>query len=227
MAWARATFTPAQQEVLNDTGDHLEFKHYSALGCEDELQSQRNKLQVSLTAVSWRWWQIGGKCPQALLLPGEQVPHLWAPSADKGQAAWSAHIQWAFARPCGEGQRRQWQIHSSTLAWKIPWMEEPGRLQSMGSLRVGHDWATSLSRIGEGNGNPLQYSCLENPRDGGAWWAAVMGSHRVGHNWSDLAAAAVEREGGRWSELSAQEAPRPVTREADHKQTYMSGAGQS
>ena len=35
--------------------------------------------------------------------------------------------------------------HSSTLAWKIPWTEEPGRLQSMGSLRVGHGWATSLS----------------------------------------------------------------------------------
>ena len=35
--------------------------------------------------------------------------------------------------------------HSSTLAWKIPWMEEPGGLQSMGSLQVGHDWATSLS----------------------------------------------------------------------------------
>ena len=34
--------------------------------------------------------------------------------------------------------------HSSTLAWKIPWMEEPGWLQSMGSRRVGHDWATSL-----------------------------------------------------------------------------------
>ena len=67
--------------------------------------------------------------------------------------------------------------HSSTLAWKIPWTEEPGRLQSMGSLRVGHDWATSLSLscIGEGNGNPLQCSCLENPRDGGAWWAAVYG----------------------------------------------------
>ena len=69
--------------------------------------------------------------------------------------------------------------HSSTLAWKIPRTEEPGRLQSMGSLRVGHDWATSLSFflscIGEGNGNPLQCSCLENPRDGGAWWAAVYG----------------------------------------------------
>ena len=67
--------------------------------------------------------------------------------------------------------------HSSTLAWKIPWTEEPGGLQSMGSLRVGHDSATllSLSCIGEGNGNPLQCSCLENPRDGGAWWAAVNG----------------------------------------------------
>ena len=69
--------------------------------------------------------------------------------------------------------------HSSTLTWKILWTEEPGRLQSMGSLRVRHDWATSLSlflsRIGEGNGNPLQRSCLENPRDGGAWWAAICG----------------------------------------------------
>ena len=69
--------------------------------------------------------------------------------------------------------------HSSTLAWKIPWMDKPGRLQSMGSLRVRHDWGLhfhfSLSCIGEGNGNPLQCSCLENPRDGGAWWAAVYG----------------------------------------------------
>ena len=61
--------------------------------------------------------------------------------------------------------------HSSTLAWKIPWMEEPGRLQSMGSLLVGvatTEWLHfhfSLSWIGEGNGNPLQCSCLENPRD--------------------------------------------------------------
>ena len=70
----------------------------------------------------------------------------------------------------------------------------PGRLQSMRSLRIRHDWATSLdfslSCIGGRNGNSLQYSCLENPRDGGAWWAAVYGLHRVGHDWSDLAAAA-------------------------------------
>ena len=125
------------------------------------------------------------------------------------------------------GLKKAMAPHSSTLAWKIPWTEEPGRLQSMGSLRVWHDWATSLSLftfmhwrrkwqptpvflpgesqgwgslegcspwgrwgsdmterlhfhfslscIGEGNGNPLQCSCLENPRDGGAWWAAVYG----------------------------------------------------
>jgi len=67
--------------------------------------------------------------------------------------------------------------HSSTLAWKIPGMEEPGWLQSMGSLGVGQTerlpFHFSLSCIGEGNGNPLQCSCLENPRDGGVWWAAV------------------------------------------------------
>ena len=69
-------------------------------------------------------------------------------------------------------------------------MEEPGGLQSMGSLRVGHDWATSLSCVGEGNGNPLQCSCLENPRDGEPGGLMSVGSHRVGHDWSDLAAAA-------------------------------------
>ena len=124
---------------------------------------------------------------------------------------------------------------NSTLAWKIPWTEEPRMLQSMGSLRVGHNWATSLSLftfmhwrrkwqptpvflpgesqgqgslvgfrlrgrtesdttewfhfhfwlscIGEGNGNPFQCSCLENPRDRGAWWASVYG---VAQSWTRL-----------------------------------------
>ena len=56
--------------------------------------------------------------------------------------------------------------HSSTLAWKIPWTEEP-------TERLHFHF--SLACIGKGNGNPLQYSCLENPRDAGAWWAAVSG----------------------------------------------------
>ena len=125
--------------------------------------------------------------------------------------------------------------HSSTLAWKIPRTEDPDRLQSMGSQRVGCNWVTSLSlfilpyRIpvlisfsqpclhlhqglhlgfpsgsvgkespcnagdpglipglvrspGKGNGNPLQYSCRENPMDRRAWWATAIGSQRVRHN---------------------------------------------
>ena len=76
--------------------------------------------------------------------------------------------------------------HSSTLAWKIPWAEEPGRLQSMGLLRVGHDWAISLT---------FHFHALEKdmPTHSSvlAWkipWAEEpgglqsMGSLRVGHH---------------------------------------------
>ena len=69
--------------------------------------------------------------------------------------------------------------HSTTLAWKIPWAEEPGGLQSRGHEELDTtEWLHfhfSLSCIREGNGSPLQCSCLENPRDGGAWWAAIYG----------------------------------------------------
>ena len=69
--------------------------------------------------------------------------------------------------------------HSSTLAWKIPWMEEPGSctpwgLEELESTERLH-FHFSFARIGEGNGNPLQCSCLENPRDGGASWTAIYG----------------------------------------------------
>ena len=77
--------------------------------------------------------------------------------------------------------------HSGTLAWKILWTEEPGRLQSMGRWRSDRTkWLHfhfSLSCIGEGNGNPFQCSCLENPRGGVVWWAAVYG---VTHSWTRL-----------------------------------------
>ena len=77
--------------------------------------------------------------------------------------------------------------HSSILTWKIPWMEEPGGLQSMGhevsDTTERLHFHFSLSCIGEGSGNPLQCSCLENPRGGGAWWAAVYG---VTQSWTQL-----------------------------------------
>ena len=76
--------------------------------------------------------------------------------------------------------------YSSTLAWKIPWTEEPGRLQSIRSWRVGHDWETSLSlftfMLWRRKRQPTPVF-LPGESQG-------RGSRTVGHNWSDLAAAA-------------------------------------
>ena len=65
--------------------------------------------------------------------------------------------------------------HSGTLAWKIPWMEESDTTEQL-------HFHFSHSCIGEGNDNPLQCSCLENPRDGEPGGLPSMGSHRVRHD---------------------------------------------
>ena len=69
--------------------------------------------------------------------------------------------------------------HSSTLAWKIPWTEGPGRLQSMGSLGVGHDWATSLSLFTfmhwRRKWQPTPVFLPGESQGRRAWWAAVYG----------------------------------------------------
>ena len=82
--------------------------------------------------------------------------------------------------------------HSSTPAWKIPWTEEPDGLQSMGSLRVGHDQVTSLSPFTfmhwrrKWQPTPV---FLPGESQGRGSLVGSMGPHRVGHDWSDLAAA--------------------------------------
>ena len=86
--------------------------------------------------------------------------------------------------------------HSSTLAWQIPWTEEPARLQSMG-LR--------LSCIGEGNGHPLQCSCLESPRDGGAWQAAVSGVAQSRTQLKRLSSSSSTNSGSLVKNLSAEQ----------------------
>ena len=82
-----------------------------------------------------------------------------------------------------------------------PWTEEPGRLQSMGSLRVRHDWATSLSLFTfihwrrKWQPTPV-FLPGESRGTGEPGGLPSMGSHRVGHDWSDLAAAAAAELGG-------------------------------
>ena len=79
--------------------------------------------------------------------------------------------------------------HSSTLAWKIPWMEEPGRLQSMGSQRVRHEWVTSLSLFTfmhwrrKWQPTPV---CLPGESQG---WPSLMGCRLWGHTELDMTEA--------------------------------------
>ena len=101
--------------------------------------------------------------------------------------------------------------HSSTLAWKIPWMEEPGSLQSMGSHRVGHARATSLWLFTFMHWRrKWQPTPVFLPGESQGWGSLVgsMGSHRVRHDWRDVAAGinqgqAVVQEviSAFWSEL--------------------------
>ena len=114
---------------------------------------------------------------------------------------WKRLWCWVGLGAGGEGDDRGWDSWmASPTRWTWVWMNSrswwwtgrPGVLQFMGSQRVGHDWATELNPLPNleredfqphllfsephlRNGNPLQYSCLENPRDRGAWWAAIYG----------------------------------------------------
>ena len=95
------------------------------------------------------------------------------------------HIH-SFSNGEGDG------THSSTLAWEIPWTEEPGRLQSMGSRRVWLGWATSLSLFTfmhwrrKWQPTPVLLPGESQGQEPGG--LPSMGSHRIGHDWRDLAA---------------------------------------
>ena len=83
---------------------------------------------------------------------------------------------------------------SSTLAWQIPWTGEPGRLQSMGSLEVGYNWATSLSLFTfmhwRRKWQPTPVFLPGESQGRGSLLGCRLWGRRVGHDWSDLAAAA-------------------------------------
>ena len=95
----------------------------------------------------------------------------------EGSKTWSSCLHWVSI--VFHSQRRQWQPTPVLLPGKShgrrslvgcsPWGREESDMTEQLHFHF------SLSCIGEGNGNPLQCSCLENPRDGGAWWAAIYG----------------------------------------------------
>ena len=95
---------------------------------------------------------------------------------------------------------RTCDTHSGTLAWEIPWMEEPGRLQFMGSLRVRHDWATSSSLFTfmhwRRNWLPTPVFLPGESQGLGAWWAAVYGvaQSRTRLTWLSSSSRTCERQ---------------------------------
>ena len=84
----------------------------------------------------------------------------------------------------GKDWEKEMAPHSSTLAWRIPWMEEPGRLQSMGSLRTTErlHFHLSLSCIGEGMVTHSSVLAWRIPGMGEPGGLPSVGSHRVGHS---------------------------------------------
>ena len=99
---------------------------YCVLWCSRALRQSQKVLLSSPCAL----WHFPG------FLMAKRETYYWFGS---NGCEWKCHFQLVAVKA-----EKAMAPHSSTLAWKIPWMEEPGRLQSMGLLGVGHNWATSL-----------------------------------------------------------------------------------
>ena len=119
------------------------------------------------------WWGVPGSRESHV-----KIACIWLFSpclcwgAPRWRQSWFKRAPWCMTE-------KAMARHSSTLAWKIPWMEEPGGLQSMGSLRVGHDRATSLSLYTfmhwRRTWQPTPVLLPGESQGRGAWWAAVSG----------------------------------------------------
>ena len=114
----------------------------------------------------------------------------WAGSLSHTTGWWKG-IVWSLIERLTE---KAMTSDSSTLAWQIPWTEEPGGLQFMGSLRVGHDWVTSLSLFTfmhwRRKWQPTPVFLPGESQGRGSLMGCRLWGRRVGHDWRDLAAAA-------------------------------------
>ena len=128
-----------------------------------------NVQTMERTVDSGWWWCISVSSSTVINIP-------LCVGIDGGGDCRLQEISVPLAQFCYKPRTAQWHPTPVLLPGK-----SHGRRSLVGcspwGRYVGHDWATSLSLscIGEGNGNPLQCSCLENPRDEGAWWATVYG----------------------------------------------------
>ena len=104
----------------------------------DPITSQQTSGRILYVQSFW--------CHEMRLLSSSDIQvHIWKWIPLREILEIGGKSREVFPCPSSSPSEKAMTPHSSTLAWQIPWMEEPGRLQSMGSRRVGHDWATSLS----------------------------------------------------------------------------------
>ena len=123
--------------------------HYSCL--ENLMNSMKRKKQRVSKGINWRIYLWRHNVPNERgmrwsSIGNSQLEHLPVFCFHRGKSTKSCRA--LFMYYCASFvYEKAMAPHSSTLAWKIPWTEEPGGLQSMGSLRVRHDWANSLSLL--------------------------------------------------------------------------------
>ena len=130
---------------------------------------------------------------------------LWVRIRRWKQNYWWGYVN-VFILPSQRGSEKAMAPHSSTLAWKIPWMEEPGGLQSMGSLGVGHDWATSLSLFTfmhwRRKWQPTPVFLPGESQGRGTWWGAVYGVAQS-RTWLKRLSSSSSQRGKEWWVLVA------------------------
>ena len=187
-ALSSALFPGNTLVTLHDTDSHHLFEVFCHLSHfhPGHAHSSAATSSSKTTACFEPFWLWGCLNPSGMMITLGFIP-----KEIKHMSMFPTHLlDYGYSH----SRRRQWHptpvlLPGKSHGWRSllgcsPW----GRKESDMTERLPFHF--SLSCIGEGNGNPLWCSCLENPRDSGAWWAAIYGVHTVGHDWSDLAAAA-------------------------------------
>ena len=148
----------------------------------EDLLEEDMATHCSILACRISWTGESGRL-QSMRPQG--VWHDWATNTSLSPLIIPPLFQNYYFVPLYRSWEKVMAPHSSILAWKIPWVEEPGRLQSMGWRRVGHNWATSLFTFMHWGRKwqPTPVFLPGDPGHGGAWWAAICG---VTHSWTWL-----------------------------------------
>ena len=121
----------------------------------------------------WLWKQSNEtfkpKCASLVAQAVKRLSTMWE--------TWARSLGWE------DPLEKEMAIHSSTIAWKIPRTEEPDRVQSMGSQRVGHDWATSLTYRVDENQSPTTRQSLSHHNVGERCWSINYYRRAGMQNW--------------------------------------------